>query len=128
MEKKRERKRTFRDGYAHISFRLTQVQLRQLDRLVRLSGLIYQQDYMEHMCLKNELIVNGNPRVYKALRTEITMLIEELQRITNATEITPESMQAINQISRIALALKTEDITILKDNILTEKELEDSRR
>ena len=50
-----------------IAFRMSPEEDSQLNIFVRLSGLT-KQDYIIHRLLHREVVVQGNPRVYKALR------------------------------------------------------------
>ena len=48
-----------------------------LDSMVRLSGMT-KQDYIIARLLKFEIIVQGNPRVYKAMKQELAFLCARL--------------------------------------------------
>ena len=61
-----------------VSFRMSPKEAQLLDEFVKLSGLT-KQDYLINRVLQRDIIVQGNPRVYKALRNELTNLTNELQ-------------------------------------------------
>ena len=61
-----------------VSFRMSPEEAQLLDEFVKLSGL-NKQDYLINRVLQRDIIVKGNPRVYKALRNELTNLTNELQ-------------------------------------------------
>lgn len=61
-----------------VSFRMSPEEAQLLDEFVKLSGLT-KQDYLINRVLQRDIIVQGNPRVYKALRNELTNLANELQ-------------------------------------------------
>ena len=63
-----------------MAFRLSPEEADLLDTYVRLSGLT-KQDYITRRLLEREVVVQGNPRVYKALRNEFAAVLAELQRI-----------------------------------------------
>lgn len=56
-----------------------------LDSFVSLSGL-NKQDYLISRVLQREVIVQGNPRVYKGLRNELTNLTNELQSLSQVDD------------------------------------------
>lgn len=56
-----------------------------LDSFVSLSGL-NKQDYLINRVLQRDVIVQGNPRVYKALRNELTNLTNELQNVSQVDD------------------------------------------
>ena len=62
-----------------VSFRMSPEEARLLNKFVKLSGL-NKQDYLINRVLQRDIIVQGNLRVYKALRNELTNLTNELQR------------------------------------------------
>ena len=65
-----------------ISFRMSPEEDLQLETFARLSGLT-KQDYIISKLLNREVVVQGNPRVYKALRNELANVLDELQHIEN---------------------------------------------
>ena len=70
----------------------------QLDIAVKLSGLT-KQDYVCNRCLERDVVVQGNPRVYKALKEQLAEVLAELLRLATACEITPELLETINLIT-----------------------------
>ena len=71
-----------------------------LDTYVRLSGLT-KQDYITRRLLEREVVVQGNPRVYKALRNEFAAVLAELQRIEAGGSVDSELLDTIKQIAAI---------------------------
>ena len=53
----------------------------------KLSGLT-KQDYITRRLLGREVVVQGNPRVFKALREQLAAVLEELRRIEAGAEMT----------------------------------------
>ena len=43
--------------------------------------------------------VVGNPHVYKALKDQLAQVLEELQRLSAANEMTPELVETVNLIA-----------------------------
>ena len=63
-----------------VAFRVSPEEDREIETAVRLSGLT-KQDYITRRLMCREVVVQGNPRVYKALRNEFAAVLVELQRI-----------------------------------------------
>lgn len=63
-----------------VSFRLSPEEDEQLERLVSLSGL-KKQEYIVNRLLCRDVVVQGNPKVYKALRDQLAEVLDELRRI-----------------------------------------------
>ena len=63
-----------------VAFRVSPEEDREIETAVRLSGLT-KQDYITRRLLCRDVVVQGNPRVYKALRNELAAVLEELERI-----------------------------------------------
>lgn len=79
-----------------IAFRMSPEEAQQLDTKVKLSGLT-KQDYLIRRSLQQDIVVMGNPRVYKALKGELQNVLTELKRIENdnAKEELLETIQLI---------------------------------
>ena len=60
-----------------IAFRVSPEENEQIERYVELSGLT-KQDYIIARLLKFEITVQGNPRVYKAMKQELAFLCARL--------------------------------------------------
>ena len=83
-----------------IAFRVSPEENEQIERYVELSGLT-KQDYITRRLLCREVIVQGNPRVYKALRNECAAVLTELQRIEAGGGVDGELLDTIQQIAAI---------------------------
>ena len=83
-----------------VSFRMSPEDNALLDSYARLSGMT-KQDYMIARLLQKEIVVQGNPRVYKALRNQLDAVLMELRRIESAAQMEPERMDQIEYIARI---------------------------
>ena len=90
-----------------VSFRVSPEEAQQLDRLVALSGLT-KQDYIMKRLADREITVESNPRVYKALRIEMSRILQELQRISDSSEISDELKELIGMIATILGEMKGE--------------------
>lgn len=81
-----------------VAFRVSPEEDAQIETAVRLSGLT-KQDYITRRLLCREIVVQGNPRVYKALRNELNSVLEELQRIEAGQSIDGELLETIRLIA-----------------------------
>lgn len=68
-----------------VAFRVSEEEAKQIDECVRLSGLT-KQDYIVRRLMCRDIVVQGNPRVYKALKNQMAELYEELKRIEQFSE------------------------------------------
>ena len=83
-----------------VAFRVPPEEDAQIETAVRLSGLT-KQDYITRRLLCREVVVQGNPRVYKALRNELAAVLAELQRIEAGAGVDEELMDNIELIAAI---------------------------
>ena len=83
-----------------VAFRVSPEEDEQIEAAVRLSGLT-KQDYITRHLLCREVVVQGNPRVYKALRNELAAVLAELQRIEAGAGVDKELMDNIELIAAI---------------------------
>ena len=90
-----------------ISFRMSPEENNQLTNLAKLSGLT-KQDYIISRLLNREVVVQGNPRVYKALRNELAVVLAELRRIESGQSVDSYLLTLIDQIANILNEMKGE--------------------
>lgn len=83
-----------------VSFRMSPEENALLDSYARLSGMT-KQDYMIARLLQKEIVVPGNPRVYKALRNQLDAVLMELRRIESAGQMEPERMDQMEYMLKI---------------------------
>lgn len=83
-----------------VAFRVSPEEDREIETAVRLSGLT-KQDYITRRLMCREVVVQGNPRVYKALRNEFAAVLAELQRIEAGDGVDGELLDTIKQIAAI---------------------------
>ena len=81
-----------------VGFRVSPEENEAINAAVRLSGLS-KQEYCYRRCLERDIVVQGNPRVYKALRDQLAAVLTELQRIENAGGVTDELLERIELIT-----------------------------
>lgn len=72
----------------------------QLETAVKLSGLT-KQDYIIRKLLDKEVVVQGNPRVYKALRDQLATVLAELRHMEAGTAQDGDMLETIQLIANI---------------------------
>lgn len=66
-----------------VGFRVSPEEWEQLEIVISLSGLT-KQDYIMKKLSNREVVVQGNPRVYKALRNQLARVLEELENVADS--------------------------------------------
>ena len=69
-----------------VAFRVSPEEDAQIERYVQLSGLT-KQDYITRRLTHKDVVVYGNPRVFKALRNQLAEVLLELQRIDELLDL-----------------------------------------
>lgn len=88
-----------------VGFRVSPEENELLNKAVALSGLP-KQEYCYKKCMNQSVVVQGNPRVYKALRNNMAEILTELQRINAGNQIDDELLKLIKMITDILGGLK----------------------
>ena len=90
-----------------VAFRVSEEEAKLIDSQVALSGLT-KQDYIIRRLQCRDVVVQGNPRVYKALRNQMADIYEELKRLERCSEANDELLYTIQMIAEILNGLKGE--------------------
>ena len=90
-----------------IGFRVSPEEDAQINVAVSLSGLT-KQDYIVKRLLCRDIVVQGNPRVYKALKDQLAKVLDELKRIENGDEVDEDLLATINLITVTLDGMKQE--------------------
>ena len=90
-----------------VAFRVSPEEDKQIETYVRLSGLT-KQDYITRRLTHRAIVVQGNPRVFKALRNQLADVLSELQRIEAGGDVNDELLDLIEMIDDILGGLKEE--------------------
>ena len=88
-----------------VGFRVSPEEDALIEAAVSLSGLT-KQDYIVKKLTDKEIVVMGNPRVFKALKKGLEKVLGELERISNAGEIHPDLLEEIELINKTLYGLK----------------------
>ena len=90
-----------------VAFRVSPEEDTQIEIFVKLSGLT-KQDYITRRLTHKDVVVQGNPRVFKALRNQLADVLSELQRIENGNAVNDELLDLIEMIADILGGMKEE--------------------
>lgn len=91
-----------------VAFRVSNEEANLLNDLVALSGLT-KQDYITRRLLCRDVVVQGNPRVYKALKNQMAAINEELKRLEALSPDNDELLYTLQVIGITLDGLKGED-------------------
>lgn len=88
-----------------VAFRVSPEEDQQIEMAVKLTGLT-KQDYITRRLLCRDVVVQGNPRVYKALRDQFAAMLDELRRIEASSGVSDELLDTINMMAGIMEGMK----------------------
>lgn len=91
-----------------VAFRVSDEESKLLNDLVAVSGLT-KQDYITRRLLCRDVVVQGNPRVYKALKNQMAVIYEELKRLEVCSPDNDELLYTLQVIAITLDGLKGED-------------------
>ena len=81
-----------------VAFRVSPEEDTQIEIFVKLSGLT-KQDYITRRLTYKDVVVQGNPRVYKALRDQLAAVLDELRRIEGGSTVNPVRLHVTEMIA-----------------------------
>lgn len=90
-----------------VAFRVSPEEWSQFEIAVKVSGLT-KQNYLINRISKRDIVVQGNPRVYKALRNQLNDVLVQLERIEGLIDGFDEILETINLITTTLQGLKEE--------------------
>ena len=88
-----------------VAFRVSPEEDALLETYVKLSGLT-KQDYITSRILAREIVVQGNPRVYKALRDQFEAVLNELRRIESGCNVDCDLLEVIRFMTEIMSGMR----------------------
>lgn len=91
-----------------VAFRVSDEEAKLLNDLVALSGLT-KQEYIIRRLTYRDVVVQGNPRVYKALKNQMAAIHEELKRLETVSPDNDELLYTLQVIAITLEGLKGED-------------------
>ena len=90
-----------------VAFRVSEEENAQINTFVKLAGTT-KQNYVTQRLLCHDVIVQGNPKVYKALKEQLATVLAELQRIDTGAGVSDDLLDTIRMIARIMDGMKEE--------------------
>ena len=90
-----------------VCFRVSPEEDTKIETAVKLTGLT-KQDYIIHRLLCRDVVAQGNPRVYKALRDQLVAVLDELRRIEAGQSVNDELLDTIRMITTIMNGMQEE--------------------
>ena len=90
-----------------VGFRVSPEEAKQLDIAVALSGLT-KQDYILNRLMNKDVVVQGNPKVYIALKRQLEEVLGELERLQDEAPC-EELLDTICLINRTLYGMKSEN-------------------
>ncbi|MDY5790076.1 MAG: hypothetical protein SPL91_01010 [Oliverpabstia intestinalis] len=90
-----------------VAFRVSPEEDELLETAVRLSGLT-KQDYIIRRLQEKDVVVTGNPRVYKALKNELAKVLNELKRLKKGDDVPEDLLEVIGLITMTMDGMKEE--------------------
>ena len=90
-----------------VAFRMSPEEDELLETAVRLSGLT-KQEYIIRRLQEKEVVVTGNPRVYKALKNELAKVLNELKRLKKDDYVPEDLLEVIRLITITMDGMKKE--------------------
>ena len=84
-----------------VAFRASDEEWDLITSLVKISGLT-KREYIMRKLTDREIVVQGNPRVYKALKDQMACILEELRRLERCG---PENDELLITIQQVAITM-----------------------
>lgn len=106
MEKSLDRQGRWRNKT--VAFRMSPEEDEMLEAKVQLSGMT-KQDYILSRLAEREITVVGNPKVFKALRNQMSLILDELKRIEADQIMDEDLLDIIRMITVIMDGMKHEE-------------------
>ena len=105
MEKSLDAKGRWRNR--NVGFRVSEEEAKLLDNLVELSGRAKQHHILRRL-LNREVVVQGNPKVFKALKNQMTQIYEELKRLESVSDDNEELLIVVEMVATIMKGMVNE--------------------
>jgi len=90
-----------------VAFRVSPEEDALIEAKVRMSGLT-KQDYITRRLTDQSVVVQGNPRVFRGLQTEMRRIAEELKNMEAGAGMDPDLMDRIGFLVSILDGMRTE--------------------
>lgn len=88
-----------------VAFRVSPEEDARIESAVRISGLT-KQDYITKRLMDMDVVVQGNPRVFRGLKLEMRRISEELSRIQPGGAIPEDLLMELRMILKVMDGMK----------------------
>ncbi len=88
-----------------VTFNMSPEEDELFERMVHVSGLC-KRDFIANRLMNRDVVVQGNPKVYKALKDEMKAIRSELERIAAGGEVSPYLLDLIRFIADVMNGMK----------------------
>ena len=102
--------------YAHgnwrskaVTFNMSPEEDELFERMVHISGLC-KRDFIAARLLNRDVMVQGNPKVYKALKDEMAAIRSELERIAAGGNVSPYLLDLIRFMTEVMNGMKEKSV------------------
>lgn len=93
------------NGTWYVQFRYTDWKGERQQKLKR-GFATKKEDYITRRLLCRDVVVQGNPKVYKALRDQLAAVLDELRRAEDGAGVDDELLDTIQMIAAIMGGMK----------------------
>ena len=83
-----------------VAFRVSPEEWEEIRTRAKLSGLTLQE-YVTRRCQEQDVVVVGNPRVFKALKTQMQQILAALEDAAKGGDVSEELLETIQFVARI---------------------------
>lgn len=90
-----------------VAFRVSPEEDALIETAVRAAGLT-KQDYITRRLTDMDVVVQGNPKVYRGLKIEMGKILTELERIADGGNVSEDLFTRIDLITSIMEGMKGE--------------------
>lgn len=94
-----------------VAFRVSPEEDMLIESAVRVSGLT-KQDYIIRKLTNRDVVVQGNPKVYRGLLLEMRAIQDELRRIADGQTASEDLLTRIDIISSVMAGMQKEDVSL----------------
>ncbi|MBE5996252.1 MAG: hypothetical protein E7240_02715 [Lachnospiraceae bacterium] len=92
-----------------VTFNMSPEEDELFERMVHISGLC-KRDFIANRLLNRDVVVQGNPKVYKALKDEMAAIKEELERIAAGGTVSPYLLDLIRFMTEVMNGMKEDSV------------------
>ncbi len=88
-----------------VAFRVSPEEDERIEAAVRITGLT-KQEYITKRLMDMDVVVQGNPRVFRGLRMEMRKIAAELSRISAVEKIPEDLLMELRMILKVMEGMK----------------------